>query len=156
MAFYHLILGRKKAGDLFQISCLVCRCVGGGYLVVKVRDKLTRCVSGKLEVLTLINSPTSLTSILHFQIVQATMTKLFFIRLPFSAAIFWRTETILNAIYCVKASYYLPFLNHSSIQCYLHCCILHWHIRKVMQFTALKRSELLFYNLNGRIISSFE
>ena len=44
VAFYHLILGRKKAGDLFQISCSVCRCVGGGYLVVKVRDKLTRCV----------------------------------------------------------------------------------------------------------------
>ena len=36
--------GRKKAGDLFQISCSVCRCVSGGYLVVKVRDKLTRCV----------------------------------------------------------------------------------------------------------------
>ena len=31
VAFYHLILGRKKAGDLFQISCLMCRCVGGGY-----------------------------------------------------------------------------------------------------------------------------
>ena len=28
--------GRKKAGDLFQISCLVCRFVGGGYLVVRV------------------------------------------------------------------------------------------------------------------------
>ena len=27
---------RKKAGNLFQISCLVCRCVGGGYLVVRV------------------------------------------------------------------------------------------------------------------------
>ena len=27
-----------------------CRCVGGGYLVVKVRGKLTRCGSGKLEV----------------------------------------------------------------------------------------------------------
>jgi len=40
VAFCHLILGRKKAGDLFQISCSVCRCVGGGYLVVKVRDKL--------------------------------------------------------------------------------------------------------------------
>ena len=26
--------GQKKAGDLFQISCSVCRCVGGGYLVV--------------------------------------------------------------------------------------------------------------------------
>ena len=67
--------GRKKAGDLFQISCSVCRCVSGGYLVVKVRDKLTRCVSGKLEVLTLINTPTSLTSILHLHTVQATMTK---------------------------------------------------------------------------------
>ena len=50
VAFYHLILGRKKAGDLFQISCLVCRCMGGGYLVVKVRDKLTRCEADKLEV----------------------------------------------------------------------------------------------------------
>ena len=36
--------GQKKAGDLFQISCSVCRCVSGGYLVVKVRDKLTRCI----------------------------------------------------------------------------------------------------------------
>ena len=44
VAFYHLILGRKKAGDLFQISCSVCRCVSGGYLVVKVRNKLTRCI----------------------------------------------------------------------------------------------------------------
>ena len=50
VAFCHLILGRKKAGDLFQISCSVCRCVGGGYLVVKVRDKLTRCEADKLEV----------------------------------------------------------------------------------------------------------
>ena len=41
--------GQKKAGDLFQISCSVCRYVGGGYLVVKVRGKLTRCVGGKLE-----------------------------------------------------------------------------------------------------------
>ncbi|ERJ96273.1 hypothetical protein RUMCAL_01408 [Ruminococcus callidus ATCC 27760] len=49
MAFYHLILGRKKAGDLFQISCSVCRCVGGRYLVVKVRGKLTRCEADKLE-----------------------------------------------------------------------------------------------------------
>jgi hypothetical protein len=50
VAFYHLILGRKKAGDLFQISCSVCRCVGGGYLVIKVRGKLTRCVwNNKLE-----------------------------------------------------------------------------------------------------------
>ena len=40
----------KKQETFFQISCLVCRCVGGGYLVVKVRGKLTRCVSGKLEV----------------------------------------------------------------------------------------------------------
>ena len=45
--------GQKKAGNLFQISCLVCRCVGGGYLVVKVRDKLTRCVGGKLELVNL-------------------------------------------------------------------------------------------------------
>ena len=49
VAFYHLILGRKKAGDLFQISCSVCRCVSGGYLVVKVRDKLTRCKANKLK-----------------------------------------------------------------------------------------------------------
>ena len=48
MAFYHLILGRKKAGDLFQISCSVCRYVGGGYLIVKVRGKLTRCEADKL------------------------------------------------------------------------------------------------------------
>ena len=42
--------GQKKAGDLFQISCSVCRCVSGGYLVVKVWDKLTRCVwNNKLE-----------------------------------------------------------------------------------------------------------
>ena len=33
--------GQKKAGDLFQISCSVCHCMGGGYLVVKVRGKLT-------------------------------------------------------------------------------------------------------------------
>ena len=41
---------RKKAGDLFQISCSVCRYVGGGYLIVKVRGKLTRCEADKLEV----------------------------------------------------------------------------------------------------------
>ena len=41
--------GQKKAGDLFQISCSVCRCEGGGYLVVKVRDKLTRWVDGTLK-----------------------------------------------------------------------------------------------------------
>ena len=47
--------GQKKAGDLFQISCSVCRCMGGGYLVIKVRGKLTRCVwNNKLE-FTLIN-----------------------------------------------------------------------------------------------------
>jgi acetyl-CoA carboxylase carboxyltransferase component len=51
VAFYHLILGRKKAGDLFQISCLVCRCVGGGYLVVKVRGKLTQCEADKQELI---------------------------------------------------------------------------------------------------------
>ena len=50
VAFYHLILGRKKAGDLFQISCSVCRCMGGGYLVVKVRGKLTRYEADKLKV----------------------------------------------------------------------------------------------------------
>jgi len=49
VAFYHLILGRKKAGDLFQISCSVCRCVGGGYLIVKVQGKLTRCEAEKPE-----------------------------------------------------------------------------------------------------------
>ena len=43
--------GQKKAGDLFQISCSVCHFVSGGYLVVKVRGKLTRCVGGKLEVI---------------------------------------------------------------------------------------------------------
>lgn len=43
--------GQKKAGDLFQISCSVCRCVGGGYLIVKVRGKLTRCEADKLEVI---------------------------------------------------------------------------------------------------------
>ena len=43
--------GRKKAGDLFQISCSVCRYVGGGYLIVKVRGKLTRCADGKLGLL---------------------------------------------------------------------------------------------------------
>ena len=47
--FYHLILGSKKAGYLFQISCSVCRCVSGGYLVVNVRDKLTRCKANKLK-----------------------------------------------------------------------------------------------------------
>ena len=41
--------GQKKAGDLFQISCSVCRYVGGGYLIVKVRGKLTRCEADKLE-----------------------------------------------------------------------------------------------------------
>ena len=51
VAFYHLILGRKKAGDLFQISCSVCRYVGGGYLIVKVRGKLTRCEADKLELI---------------------------------------------------------------------------------------------------------
>ena len=29
---------RKKAGDLFQISCSVCRCMGGGYLVVEIHQ----------------------------------------------------------------------------------------------------------------------
>lgn len=29
----------------------VCRCMGGGYLVVKVRGKLTRCADGKLGLL---------------------------------------------------------------------------------------------------------
>ena len=53
VAFYHLILGRKKAGDLFQISCSVCRCVGGGYLVIKVRGKLIRCEVDKLKFMVL-------------------------------------------------------------------------------------------------------
>ena len=43
-------LGQKKSRRPFQISCSVCRCVGGGYLVIKVRGKLTRCVGGKLKV----------------------------------------------------------------------------------------------------------
>jgi hypothetical protein len=43
----------KKQEIFFQISCSVCRCVGGGYLVVKVRDKLTRCEADKLEVILL-------------------------------------------------------------------------------------------------------
>ena len=30
--------GQKKAGDLFQISCSVCRCMGGGYLVVEIHQ----------------------------------------------------------------------------------------------------------------------
>ena len=42
--------GQKKAGDLFQISCSVCRCMGGWYLVVKVRGKLTRYEADKLKV----------------------------------------------------------------------------------------------------------
>ena len=41
--------GQKKAGDLFQISCSVCRCVGGGYLVIKVRGKLTRCARNNIK-----------------------------------------------------------------------------------------------------------
>ena len=39
----------KKQETFFQISCSVCRCVGGGYLVVKVRGKLTRCVNDNLK-----------------------------------------------------------------------------------------------------------
>ena len=39
----------KKQETFFQISCSVCHCVSGGYLVVKVRDKLTRCKANKLE-----------------------------------------------------------------------------------------------------------
>ena len=35
------IFRHRYFGDLFQISCSVCRCVGGEYLVVKVRGKLT-------------------------------------------------------------------------------------------------------------------
>ena len=62
--------GRKKAGDLFQISCSVCRCVGGGYLVVKVRDKLTRCVGGKLGFLNLLKI---LTISLNFYAIDKTL-----------------------------------------------------------------------------------
>ena len=42
-------LGQKKSRRPFQISCSVCRCVGGGYLVIKVRGKLTRCEVDKLK-----------------------------------------------------------------------------------------------------------
>ena len=62
--------GQKKAGDLFQISCLMCRCVGGGYLVVKVRDKLTRCVGGKLGFLNLLKI---LTISLNFYAIDKTL-----------------------------------------------------------------------------------
>ena len=41
--------GQKKAGGLFQISCSVCRFIDGGYLVVKVLGKLTRCFNGNLK-----------------------------------------------------------------------------------------------------------
>ena len=58
--------GRKKAGDLFQISCSVCRCMGGGYLVIKVRGKLTRCVwNNKLEVIFFL-----MAMLLNFPIMQ--------------------------------------------------------------------------------------
>ena len=40
---------KKKQETFFQISCSVCRCVGGGYLVVKVQDKLTRYFAHKLD-----------------------------------------------------------------------------------------------------------
>ena len=53
VAFFYLILGRKKQETFFQISCSVCRCVSGGYFVVKVRGKLTRCEADKLEIVTL-------------------------------------------------------------------------------------------------------
>ena len=36
--------GAEKSRRPFQISRSVCRCVGGGYLVIKVRGKLTRCI----------------------------------------------------------------------------------------------------------------
>ena len=43
--------GQKKSRKpFFQISCSVCRCEGGGYLAVKVRDKLTRYEADKLKV----------------------------------------------------------------------------------------------------------
>lgn len=53
VAFFYLILGRKKQETFFQISCSVCRCVSGGYFFVKVRGKLTRCEADKLEIVTL-------------------------------------------------------------------------------------------------------
>jgi len=37
------------AGNRSMISCSVCRFIGGGYLVVKVRCKLNRCEADKLE-----------------------------------------------------------------------------------------------------------
>ena len=46
-------LGQKKSRRPFQISCSVCRCVGGGYLVIKVRGKLTRCEVDKLKFMVL-------------------------------------------------------------------------------------------------------
>ena len=39
LRFFYLILGRKSRRPFFQISCSVCRCVSGGYFVVKVRGK---------------------------------------------------------------------------------------------------------------------
>ena len=53
-----------------QISCLMCRCVGGGYLVVKVRDKSTRCVGGKLGFLNLLKI---LTISLNFYAIDKTL-----------------------------------------------------------------------------------
>jgi len=39
----------KKQEIFFQISCSVCRCVGGGYLVVKVRGKLEPLTNAYFE-----------------------------------------------------------------------------------------------------------
>ncbi len=41
--------GQKKSRKPFLISCLVVPLVGGWYLVVKVRGKLTRCVNDNLK-----------------------------------------------------------------------------------------------------------
>ena len=40
----------KKQATFFRFPARWCRCVGGGYLIVKVRGKLTRCEADKLEV----------------------------------------------------------------------------------------------------------
>ncbi len=37
----------EKKQEIFSDFLLVCHCVGGGYLVVKVRGKLTRCVGNE-------------------------------------------------------------------------------------------------------------
>ena len=42
VAFYHLILGRKKAGDLFSDFLLGVPPVGGWYSVLKIRVRMSR------------------------------------------------------------------------------------------------------------------